>query len=114
MQSGDMQTLVKEVMGRAYRHAGGHAALLLAIRPLIRKKDHQETSASGWVTGRSVPPADVLLAAAKVAHVSLDELLFGESLVARQDRLERELGELRKTIEDRPLLAGDGPRGERE
>jgi len=105
-----MQNVVKEVMGRAYRHTGGHAALLLAIRPLIRKQDHKENSASAWIKGRTVPPADVLLAAAKVAEISLDELLFGETLKGRQDRLERELKELRAAIETRPLLASDEPR----
>jgi transcriptional regulator with XRE-family HTH domain len=96
-----MEKVAREVMQRAYRAMGGHAQLLLAIKPHVRdsKREIKQNSASAWVTGRVVPPADVLLAAAKVAGVSIDDLLFGESLKARQDRLEREVRDLRLSIE---------------
>lgn len=97
-----MQKVAKEVMTQAYRHfedTGGHAALLAAIRPYLKKQDYQQNASSAWLRGRAVPPADVLLAAALVANVSLDELLYGESLLARQDRLEKELAEVRRLVE---------------
>jgi transcriptional regulator with XRE-family HTH domain len=97
----EMRRLVTRVMGEAKRHSGKTAAFLLEIRPLISKQDYVENAVSAWLTGRTMPPAEVLLAAAKVSGVSLDELLFGESLLSRQDRLEKELGDLRQAIEGR-------------
>jgi transcriptional regulator with XRE-family HTH domain len=104
-----MRALVMEVMGQASRKAGKQRALLNQIEPLIGNS-FETNSVSAWVRGRNMPGADVLLAAAKANGISLDELLFGESLLSRQDRLEKELGDLRQAISGRASSLDDGPR----
>jgi transcriptional regulator with XRE-family HTH domain len=96
------------VMREAWRKAGKQTALAVQIAPLIGYKPAENTI-SGWVTGRNMPNADVLLAAAKLSGISLDELLFGESLEARQDRLEKELEDLRRAVQGRAVLLVDEP-----
>lgn len=97
-----METVVVRLMTDAKRKSGKSAALLARIRPHIDKGDYSESSVSSWLSGRAMPPADVLLAIAKEFEISIDELLFSESLKSRQDRLELELGELREQIEGKP------------
>jgi hypothetical protein len=105
-----MRAIAKEVMARAYRQfdgKGGHAALLEAIRPYVRNKAYRETASTAWARGRVIPPADVLLAAALVANVKIDELLFGESIAetveqlrGRQDVIESSLKAILTRLDD--------------
>ena len=95
-----MRDLVARVIGEAKAKAGKAGALLALIHPLLNET-YSERSVSSWIKGHNMPNADVLLAAAKVSGISLDELLYGESLKSRQDRLERELGDLRQALEGR-------------
>ena len=79
------------------------AELAVRIAPLLRKTDPVRPQAiSAWRKGTNRMPADALLAACLVTGVSVDELLFGESLKSRLDRIE-------KRVED---LAGP-PQGDR-
>lgn len=55
-----------------------------------------ERTLSSYLTGQNVPNADVFLAAVKAAGLRLDEYLYGESILARLDRLESSVDELRK------------------
>jgi transcriptional regulator with XRE-family HTH domain len=105
----DMRPLVARVMREAAGAAGKQRALLNQIEPLVGRT-FKDNSVSAWVRGRNMPNADVLLAAAKANRISLDELLYGESLEARQDRLEKELADLRQAISGQTSSEGDEPR----
>ena len=85
------------------------------IRPLTRRQTYNGGNVSQWRRGPGMSPADALIAVALITRLSLDEILFEEehhTLAERQREVERELGELKKLVETRPLLAGDEPRGE--
>lgn len=97
-----MQLIAREIMLRAYRQferKGGHAALIEAIRPYVRNKSYRENASTAWTTGRIVPPAEVLLAAALVANVRIDELLFGESIVGTVAELQTRQAGFESTLE---------------
>jgi hypothetical protein len=79
------------------------ADIAVALVPLVGQT-YSRGSVSGWANGHSRPPADAILGLIKLTErlehrVSLDELLFGESLSGRLDRAEKVLVELRGLIE---------------
>src|SRR5437867_5398605 len=108
-----MNLLVQQLLERVANKVGGDADLAHRIQPKLGREYKSQralaTSISNWRRLHVRMPAEALLAACQVAGVSIDEVLFGASLVDRQDRLEKELGELRKQIETRPPLAGGLP-----
>jgi hypothetical protein len=110
MRRGEMEGVIKEAIRRAIAAAGSQKQLHALILPILRRPI-QPGSISSWLREDkpAMPPADALLAMAKVTNLSLDELLFGESLTARQDRLEREVQDLRSLLE-KPGPSSDGPR----
>lgn len=73
------------------------------IRPKAGRYSHQNISK--WAKGTSMPPAVALLAAAQLTGLSIDEQIHGHSIQERLDRMEMALGELRRLVEARPLLA---------
>jgi len=101
-----MRDLVARVIGEAKAKAGKADALLALIHPLLNET-YSTRSVSSWIKGPNMPNADVLLAAAKVSGISIDELLFGESLRARQDRMDKELADLREALEARVNPSND-------
>lgn len=112
-----MRELVRTILLEAQQHAGSHKQLVAQITPLIGRH-YEQNSVSAWLKGRNMPPADVLLAAVKVTEnaakpISLDDLLFGESLQEQMTLLKEEVrgltgevADLKRRIEMRPLLAG--------
>ncbi len=103
-----MEAVVVRLMVDAKGRSGKARAFLNQIEPLVGRA-YSDRSVSAWLRGSAMPPADVLLAAAKVTGISVDGYLFGESLSARQDRLEAEakerdatIRELRAAIQARP------------
>ena len=103
-----MKAVVRRVVTEGKGKLGGAKELAAAIEPLVGRGYVTQT-VSAWMTGRADPPAHVMLAIAKVAGLSLDELVLGESLASRQDRLEGELRELRRLVETRPPLGEIAP-----
>jgi hypothetical protein len=105
VNSSEMTERVRQLLERVRQKTEGDADLVARIAPLVGRR-YKPSSVSNWRRGHDRMPAEALLAACQVTGVSIDEVLFGESLVGRQDRLEKELAELRKSVETRPLLAG--------
>jgi hypothetical protein len=60
---------------RAARDRATKAATLVERMEPYVNRQYDEDSVSAWVNGRTVPPADALLAAAKATDLSLDEWL---------------------------------------
>lgn len=87
------------LMDRARQKANGLDELALLIAGQIGKKPLTRSAVSKYTQGTAMPPAIVFLAAMKTTEISVDESLFGESLSARQDRLEDELARLRDLVE---------------
>ena len=103
-----MDAVVRQLMELARIRVGKDAELVAKIAPLVGRK-YAPASVSGWRRGHDRMPAAVLLACCQVTGVSIDELLFGEALVNRQDRLEREVEALRKTIESQRIVTISQP-----
>lgn len=104
-----MKDLVRRVVREARVKLGGQKNLLTAIAPAISPQTYGTQVVSAWEGGRANMPAYVLLAVAQAGRISLDELLFGESMTSRQDRLEVELKEIRRLVETRALPAAGAP-----
>lgn len=104
-----MRELVQRGIIAARATVTKDAELIGRIKPLVGHA-YSDAAVSAWAKGHSRIPADVFLAVMKVTGVSVDELLSGESLGARQDRLESELGRLRKLIEPPGSQTDDEPR----
>lgn len=69
---------VREVVEEARRRAGSGPALAGLLEETgvgPESGRYSESGISNWVQGRTMPPADVLLAAASVGRVSLDSKL---------------------------------------
>ena len=63
---------------------------------------YSESAISNWIKGRTMPPADVLLAAAKLAGISVDEKITGQtptSADVRAAALDLEVHELRRELD---------------
>jgi transcriptional regulator with XRE-family HTH domain len=99
-----MSALVIEIARQArLRLNMDDAEIAAALVPLVGQT-YSRGSINGWANGHSRPPADAILGLVKLTEglerkVSLDELLFGKTILARQDRMEEGLRELRRLIE---------------
>jgi hypothetical protein len=99
-----MAELAVQAMQEAKERAGKAAVLVARMEPLVNRR-YDEDSVSAWIRGRTVPPADALLAAAKVTGISIDEFLGREgdrpeSLSARIGHQAEAIEDLRREVED--------------
>jgi transcriptional regulator with XRE-family HTH domain len=71
---------IRFVLGEARRVAGGASVLAARLRESGVGPEHgySESAISNWVNGRTMPPADVLLAAASLFGLPIDEVLGNE------------------------------------
>jgi hypothetical protein len=92
-----MAKLAVEAMQEAKERAGKASVLVVRMEPLVGRR-YDEDSVSAWIRGRTVPPADALLAAAKVTGISIDEYLQADGHAA--EGLADRLGHQAETIED--------------
>lgn len=100
----DSLPLEAQIMRAAKEHFGKAAALLYALeREGIRGYSH--SIVSSWALGKSQPPAKVLLAAARLAGISVDEFLYRETEVKtnreRLADLERRVAQLEEDRDGR-------------
>jgi transcriptional regulator with XRE-family HTH domain len=80
--STDAAAAVREILEEARRVVGTgplFAARLHELGVGPEKGQYSESAISNWINGRTMPPADVLLAAATIAGISLDARLLGRS-----------------------------------
>lgn len=70
----DWSRVVQEVLDEARRSAGSGPALAERLEAAGVGPDgrYSESGISNWIKGRTMPPADVLLAAAVIGGISLD------------------------------------------
>jgi 8-oxo-dGTP diphosphatase len=99
-----MAAVVARAVDRARRAAKTAATLVVAMEPHVGRR-YDVDAVSAWATGRSMPPADALLAAARVTGLSLDALLkedegqdFPDAL-ERLQHLERRVMQLEQALE---------------
>jgi transcriptional regulator with XRE-family HTH domain len=73
----DWPKMVSDVLAEARRHAGNGPLLAEELHRLGVGPDgrYSESAISNWIKGRAMPPADVLLAAAALGAISLDDRL---------------------------------------
>src|SRR5215470_17884837 len=69
-----MAQIAADALRMAKERASKAAALIERMEPYVNRR-YDEDSVSAWINGRTVPPADALLAAAKATDLSLDEWL---------------------------------------
>jgi hypothetical protein len=86
-------------MAEAIERAGKAEALALALekRGVVGPKGrYGRRAVSSWASGKSRPPADVLIAAAQISDppLSIDQVVFGLSLGERLDLLEARIRHL--------------------
>jgi transcriptional regulator with XRE-family HTH domain len=76
-------TTVRDVLETARRVAGSGPLLAARLEELgvgpPDTKRYSESAVSNWIRGRTMPPADVLVAAASIAGLSLDRRLLSRS-----------------------------------
>ncbi len=88
----EMAALAARLMDEARRRMAKDPELALLMQPYVGRL-YSDQTVSAWALGRSMPPAEALLAACKVSGVSIDAVLFGQgSYEERLAKLERELG----------------------
>jgi transcriptional regulator with XRE-family HTH domain len=95
--------VVQTVLEDARRSAGSGAALGAGLEDEgvgTEGGRYSESAISNWIKGRTMPPADVLLAAAKLAGISLDERITGKPAEAGNTaELEAQIHELRRELD---------------
>ena len=96
---GEMKELVQRLVADGRKWAGGDKQLAAAIRPLVGRL-YRTQAVSAWKTGRAEPPASVVLAIAKVAGLSLDELVLERSMATRLDQAEETVDRLEETLSE--------------
>ncbi len=96
----DWSRLVQEVLDEARRSAGSGPALAERLEAEGVGSDgrYSESAISNWIKGRTMPPADVLLAAAALGGISLDLKLATTSVGEDDDSATGEPG---PTIEEK-------------
>lgn len=99
-QRGSLARTVALLMEEARRKAGSGVVLAERIEHLVGRR-YDVDSVSAWATGRTMPPADALLAAAKVTGLSLSAALIDTGSRASIDwsQLEKEREELRQRLD---------------
>ncbi len=95
----DWNQVVREVLMEARQHLGGGTALARALDESGVRADagpYSVSAVSNWIKGRTRPPAEVVLAAAATADLSLDDRLRPPGRDHTGDaRVREELDELR-------------------
>jgi hypothetical protein len=79
----------------------GGLSLALKNAGLVSPKTgeaYSDQAINNWARGDNPPDADVLLAAAHFASVKIDQVLYGESIVERVDRLETQVREILEEV----------------
>lgn len=81
----DAAELVRDVLDEARRIVGSGPAFAERLRsqgvgPATGL--YSQSAVSNWINGRTMPPADVLIAAARIAGISLDERIHGATVAA--------------------------------
>ena len=108
-----MAELAVQAIQEAKQRVGKASVLVVRMEPLVGRR-YDEDSVSAWTRGRTVPPADALLAAAKVTGISIDEYLRldGESGGGLSDRLGQQadaIEDLRGQVEQLTEVVGTMP-----
>jgi transcriptional regulator with XRE-family HTH domain len=94
-----MAEVAVRAMRRAKERAVRAGILVARMEPYVGRR-YDEDSVSAWINGRTVPPADALLAAAKAMNVSLDrELGLGEPPTDEIGQVVAEIASLRRELE---------------
>jgi hypothetical protein len=97
--SNQLAASVQDVVKEAIERVGKAHALALQIHSVLgRTYNHRTVSA--WARGDAMPPGDALMAAAKVARVSLDARLMDKSLEPGEQlkAIQEELADQRKLM----------------
>ncbi len=84
----DVSTVVKQIINEAKTVVGSGPVLAEQLERRGVGPDtgrYSPSAVSNWINGRTMPPADVLLAAAQIAGVSLDERLGVATGVVESD-----------------------------
>lgn len=95
----ELREAVKELMAQAIKRKGKAANLALSLYEEygVEKegRPYDERTVSTWARPKTstMPPALALLGAAALTGQSLDQLIYGESILDRLARLERRLDE---------------------
>jgi transcriptional regulator with XRE-family HTH domain len=91
--------IVGSILEEARRRAGKGPALALRLEQLgvvgEKGERYSESSISNWIRGRAKPPAEVVLAAAQAAEISLDDRL---GIGHKASGLERQLHEVQAEL----------------
>jgi transcriptional regulator with XRE-family HTH domain len=107
---GPMGESVATIVEAAKRKSGKALELINRLEPLVGRR-YDESTVSAWMRGRSMPPGDVLLALAKVAGESVDEVIGlseeRRELTVRIRALERQMQRVIEVIG--PLATDDFP-----
>lgn len=91
MPDNHMAVLASEVLREAERALDTADALIAAMEPHLRRR-YGNSSIYGYVNAHTVPPGDVLLAAALAAGISIDQKL---GIATQQTQVERQVDDLR-------------------
>lgn len=98
-----MAVLARQVLVEAERALDKADALAAAMEPHLQRR-YSDSAIYSYTNERSVPPGDVLLAAALAAGISLDEKL---GIVRPRTETGREIDELRAEMDElRSVVAG--------
>lgn len=95
----EMKSVVRRVVADGIAWAGGQPELAVAIEPLVGHL-YSSQNVSAWKTGRADPYAHVVLAIAKVAGISLDELVLEIPMTTRLDQVEAQQRRTSQTLEE--------------
>jgi len=98
MPRNEMAQLARNVISKASENLG-HLEFAKFIATELGGQVYDRNTVSGWRSGKVVPPADVLLAAAKLAKVDLTARLHQATLEAVVDRQGQEIERLRRIVE---------------
>lgn len=78
----DVAQLVRDVLDDARRAVGSGPAFAERLKDLgvgPATGLYSQSAVSNWINGRTMPPADVLIAAARIAGISLDKRIHPAS-----------------------------------
>lgn len=92
--SSALAPVVAEVMREATKRSGKALALALRLEAVVGRS-YSDRTVSAWNRGAVMPPADVLLAAAQVTGISLDDRI---GVGAKPTSLEREIETMRDEV----------------
>jgi len=96
------RALVRRVVVAGRAAAGSGTQFAAQLQRLGISKDGQpysESAISNWINGRTMPPADVLLAAARLADISIDAGLAAEATDPGSGPKSDDLQELRRDLD---------------